>query len=70
MPVLPCSYLSDNFGRKPVILIGTCGLALSVALFGMSKTFVAMVVTRCIGGALGGVWSYVKPMSSSSRFII
>ena len=55
--VLPCSYLSDHYGRKPVILIGTCGLALSTALFGLSKTFVAMVVTRCLGGALGGVWS-------------
>ena len=57
---MPCSYISDHFGRRPVVLLGTTGMSISIALFGMSKTYLAMIVTRCIGGTLGGTWSYVK----------
>ena len=52
--VIPCSKLSDRFGRKPVILATTTGLAISTALFGFSKSFWFMVLTRCIGGGSGG----------------
>lgn len=60
--VMPASYLADRIGRKPVILGGITGLAISVASFGMSKSFIAMVITRCIGGALGGAWACIKSM--------
>ncbi|KAF8585705.1 MFS general substrate transporter [Ramaria rubella] len=60
--IIPSSYLSDQIGRKPVILWGMMGLAISIASFGMSKTFLAMVLSRCIGGALGGVWTCTKIM--------
>ncbi|KAF8530544.1 MFS general substrate transporter [Hysterangium stoloniferum] len=62
LTILPASYLSDKIGRKPVILGGTLGLALSIGLFGLSKSFVAMILSRCIGGALGSVWSCAKIM--------
>ena len=51
------SYLADQIGRKPVILGGITGLAISLASFGMSKSLAAMVLSRCMGGALGGVWA-------------
>lgn len=57
LTVLPCSFISDHYGRKIVALGGTIGMAISIAFFGMSKTFWMMVVTRCIGGTLGGTWS-------------
>lgn len=57
--VLPCSYLSDHIGRKPVILLGTAGMAVSIAMFGMAKSYWTMIITRCAGGVLGGVFSYV-----------
>lgn len=55
--VLPCSFISDRYGRKAIVLLGTLGMALSIALFGMSKTYWMMIVTRCIGGTLGGTAS-------------
>src|SRR5260221_39863 len=35
------------------------GLGISVVTFAISRTFAALVLTRCIGGALGGAWGYV-----------
>ena len=59
---MPMSYLADQIGRKPVILGGIAGLGISVASFGMSKSLAAMVLSRCIGGTLGGAWTCVKIM--------
>lgn len=56
-PVMPCSMVSDRVGRKPVVLVGTFGLAISTALFGVSKTYWSMIGTRCLGGTLGGTWA-------------
>ncbi|KLO06636.1 MFS general substrate transporter [Schizopora paradoxa] len=60
--IIPCSNLSDRFGRKPVILATTTGLAISTALFGFSKSFWFMVLTRCIGGGSGGNVASLKTM--------
>ena len=56
------SYLADRIGRKPVILGGITGLGISIASFGMSKSLAAMILSRCIGGALGGAWACAKIM--------
>lgn len=53
--VFPSCYVSDRYGRKPVVLFGIGGLAISTALFGLSTNYAMMVVTRCFGGLLGGV---------------
>lgn len=60
--ILPMSYASDRMGRKPVILLGMGGLAVSLVGFGMSRTYFWLIVSRCLGGALGGVWAAVKIM--------
>lgn len=52
--VMPCTYLSDHLGRRPVVLVGTLGLAISTGLFGIAKTYRFMIITRMIGGTLGG----------------
>ncbi|KAJ1311351.1 hypothetical protein OPQ81_009844 [Rhizoctonia solani] len=61
--ILPCGYLSDHFGRKPVILLGFAGLAVSMISFGLSKTLAGMIASRCIGGGLGASWAAIKVMT-------
>ncbi|KAG8784198.1 hypothetical protein FRC12_018888 [Ceratobasidium sp. 428] len=46
--------LSDRIGRKPVILFGTFGVAISAAFFGLSDSFVHMVGARTLAGLLSG----------------
>ncbi|CEL55793.1 putative membrane protein YCR023C OS=Saccharomyces cerevisiae (strain ATCC 204508 / S288c) GN=YCR023C PE=1 SV=2 [Rhizoctonia solani AG-1 IB] len=46
--------LSDRVGRKPVVLMGTFGVAISAALFGLSNSFTHMMAARMIAGLLSG----------------
>ncbi|QRW18309.1 major facilitator superfamily transporter [Rhizoctonia solani] len=46
--------LSDRIGRKPVVLMGTFGVALSAALFGLSSSFTHMMAARMVAGLLSG----------------
>ncbi|KAJ7895089.1 major facilitator superfamily domain-containing protein [Mycena leptocephala] len=45
---------SDRYGRRPVLLLGPVGLALSMLGFGLSKRFWSLVVFRCMQGAFNG----------------
>jgi hypothetical protein len=46
--------LADRHGRKPVLVICSAGIAVFVALFGMSKTIWQMVLCRCLAGLFSG----------------
>ncbi|KAI9573797.1 major facilitator superfamily domain-containing protein [Boletus coccyginus] len=48
------SRMSDQIGRRPVILTGIFGLSASMWCFGLSKTFWSLVLSRCLNGALNG----------------
>ncbi|KAF8878518.1 major facilitator superfamily domain-containing protein [Infundibulicybe gibba] len=52
--VMQWSRLSDRVGRKPVLLFGLVGAALSMLLFGLSRTFWTLVVSRCLYGLFNG----------------
>ncbi|KAK7032774.1 major facilitator superfamily domain-containing protein [Favolaschia claudopus] len=54
MTVLQWSRLSDRVGRKPILLIGLFGSGTSIFLFGLSRTFWGLVVSRCLCGLLNG----------------
>uniref|UniRef100_A0A060SXH1 ARAD1A13112p n=1 Tax=Blastobotrys adeninivorans TaxID=409370 RepID=A0A060SXH1_BLAAD len=45
---------SDKFGRKPVVLIGLTGSAVSLLVFGLSTNYYMAVGARCIAGLLNG----------------
>ncbi|KAF8311040.1 MFS general substrate transporter [Clavulina sp. PMI_390] len=60
--ILPLSYASDYYGRRPVILIGMTGLGISLLFLGISRSFLALVISRCIGGGMGGAWAAIKVM--------
>ncbi|KAG2138592.1 major facilitator superfamily domain-containing protein, partial [Suillus bovinus] len=56
------SQLSDHIGRKPVILIALLAISLSMFSFGISKTFLDLVVSRVICGAFDASNGILKTM--------
>ncbi|KAJ4480158.1 major facilitator superfamily transporter [Lentinula aciculospora] len=54
MTVFQWSRASDHIGRKPILLIGLAGSMVSMLLFGLSKTFWTLVISRCLTGLLNG----------------
>ncbi|KAJ3557587.1 hypothetical protein NM688_g1389 [Phlebia brevispora] len=60
--VLQWSRVSDHIGRKPVLLTGVAGLCISMLCFGLSKTFLGLVISRCLVGMLNGNIGVIKCM--------
>ncbi|KAH6909202.1 major facilitator superfamily domain-containing protein [Coprinopsis sp. MPI-PUGE-AT-0042] len=54
MTVLHWGRLSDRFGRKPVLLFGLLGSMISILCFGLSRTYWALILSRCLTGLLNG----------------
>ena len=46
--------ISDRIGRKPVLICGLVGTALSMILFGFSNNLPLAIVARALGGLLNG----------------
>jgi ferrochelatase len=46
--------ISDRVGRKPVLLISLAGLAISYILWFFSGSFTVLIISRIIGGIMGG----------------
>ncbi|KAF5391871.1 hypothetical protein D9757_001790 [Collybiopsis confluens] len=51
--------LSDKFGRRPVIMIGTLGVALATTSFGISNNIFELLVSRSLAGVFAGTASVV-----------
>ncbi|KAF5367210.1 hypothetical protein D9757_012213 [Collybiopsis confluens] len=54
------SKLSNRIGRRPVILVGTLGVALSTIYLGLSSSLTELLLSRAIGGIFGGTVSVVQ----------
>ncbi|KAL9714426.1 hypothetical protein Ac2012v2_002741 [Leucoagaricus gongylophorus] len=48
--VFQWGWLSDRFGRRPILLLGPLGLTFAMLRFGYSITFWPMVLSRCMQG--------------------
>ncbi|OBZ75636.1 hypothetical protein A0H81_04450 [Grifola frondosa] len=46
--------LSDNIGRRPVVLAGIFGIAISTVLLGVSTTLTGVLLARCLAGLFSG----------------
>lgn len=53
-------WLADVLGRRPVLLLGVCGIISCELLFGFSQNFVWAVVARLLWGILNGNIGVVK----------
>lgn len=47
--------ISDRIGRKPVLLAGLGGTALSMLLFGFARNLPMALLARALGGLLNGL---------------
>jgi MFS family permease len=45
---------ADCIGRKPVLVFSLIGVAITTAIFGLSKTIYQMVLFRCCAGIFAG----------------
>lgn len=54
--------ISDQIGRRPVLLLGPLGLALSLFTFGISNNFWVLLIARCAQGAFNGNMGVTKTM--------
>ncbi|KAJ3777309.1 major facilitator superfamily domain-containing protein [Lentinula raphanica] len=54
------SKLSNKIGRRPVVMVGTLGVALSTMYFGLSSSLTDLLLSRVIGGIFGGTVSVVQ----------
>jgi MFS family permease len=54
--------LSDHYGRKPVVLIGLGGVALSCLILGFAQNYWVALMARFVGGALNGNVSVMQTM--------
>ncbi len=53
---LPWGWMSDRIGRRPVILIGLIGNAVTCVAFGASETYWMALAMRTLNGLLNGRW--------------
>ncbi|KAI1759661.1 MFS general substrate transporter [Hypoxylon sp. FL1150] len=54
--------LSDRYGRKPVVLFGLGGVAVSSLIFGLATEYWVALLARFIGGALNGNVAVMQTM--------
>ncbi|KAI8812837.1 major facilitator superfamily domain-containing protein [Cladochytrium replicatum] len=59
---IPIGNLSDRWGRRPMMLIGLFGNAISSAFFGLSKSLVWAIVSRGVLGLMNGNIGVAKSM--------
>lgn len=45
--------MSDRYGRRPLLILGLFGSAISYAVFGLASTLEVLLLSRIIGGVMG-----------------
>ncbi|CAE6431105.1 unnamed protein product [Rhizoctonia solani] len=50
---MPGSFAADRWGRKVVLCSALIGTSVGLTFFGVSKTLPSLIISRCIGSAIG-----------------
>ena len=62
--------LSDHFGRRPLLLVGLFGSAVSYVVFGLASTLEVLLLSRVIAGIMGAnipvAQAYIADSTSSA----
>ena len=61
--------LSDHFGRRPLLLLSTAGVALSYAIWVNASSFGLFVIARIIGGLSKGTVELMDRINIYTFFI-
>lgn len=54
--------ISDKYGRKPIVLSGLAGVALSSLIFGVAQNYWVALAARIVGGLLNGNVAVMQTM--------
>ncbi|KAJ3017102.1 UNVERIFIED_CONTAM: hypothetical protein HDU68_011856, partial [Siphonaria sp. JEL0065] len=60
---VPIGWLSDRFGRRPLLFLGLAGNCVSYVMFGMSKTPLSAILSRFLLGLVNGNIGVAKSMT-------
>ena len=58
--VLQWARISDQIGRRPVLLFGVTGLTISATCFGLSSTFQGLILSRALAGVLNANFAVLR----------
>ena len=58
--------LSDQYGRKPIVLYGILATIPATLVFGFSKSFACALIARTVAGLFNGNVSVIRTMVADS----
>jgi MFS family permease len=58
---LPAGWIADRIGRRIIITIGICGVAVAGLLVGLSQNYIMMIIFLALMGVMGGGYHPASP---------
>lgn len=62
--MIPYGWLSDSYGRKPILVLSLLGVGVATSLFGLAQNVWQMIAFRLLAGASAGTVVTIRTMFS------